>query len=311
MKKIIISCLVCLVAVVGLCFSSKSANAYITSINGVNYVSTIPVENLKGDIYVPGLGQFGTFQIGFPMYNDWYAPTVDEASTTFQITPLSSEGTPLLPVIFTKNYIYSPDGSAVSNTTAVNLGSFRPNLNFYGTEFILPIDEAYYSLLFWAHEYTGGIEVAFDYDLTINYAVYEKTLSGFTSTIREYTEEDWGVSQVDLFGGFLNQYNGSQVQAVYIYSYDINFYSFESIDLVFAMSGYVVREFDYLQYDLNDLTSHIDTSGESVSFSDWIVDAVSGFLDTDIIGSFSISDILMFILAIGLVIMIIKFFMGG
>lgn len=50
---------------------------------------------------------------------------------------------------------------------------------------------------------------------------------------------------------------------------------------------------------------------EDVSITDWLINSVGGLFDTPILGGISIGDILMFVLAIGLLFLFLRFFSGG
>lgn len=50
---------------------------------------------------------------------------------------------------------------------------------------------------------------------------------------------------------------------------------------------------------------------EDISIIDWLINSVGGLFDTPILGGVSIGDILMFVLAIGLLFLFLRFFAGG
>lgn len=50
---------------------------------------------------------------------------------------------------------------------------------------------------------------------------------------------------------------------------------------------------------------------EDVSITDWLINSVGSLFDTPILGGISIGDILMFVLAIGLLFLFLRFFAGG
>lgn len=95
---------------------------------------------------------------------------------------------------------------------------------------------------------------------------------------------------------FLNQ--GDYVSYTYLYDFELEF-----IHTTMLYETYLYNRY---RLDGNSLAQ----IGE-VSITDWLINSVGGLFDTPILGGVSIGDILMFILAIGLLFLFLRFFAGG
>lgn len=93
-------------------------------------------------------------------------------------------------------------------------------------------------------------------------------------------------------------WNGYYVEPCYIY--DI------PLELVHTTMLYETYLYNRYRIDGNSLSQI-----EDISITDWLINSVGGLFDTPILGGVSIGDILMFVLAIGLLFLFLRFFAGG
>ena len=95
---------------------------------------------------------------------------------------------------------------------------------------------------------------------------------------------------------FINQ--GDFVSYTYLYDFELEF--------VHTTMLYETYLYNRYRLDGNSLSQI-----EDISITDWLINSVGGLFDTPILGGISIGDILMFVLAIGLLFLFLRFFAGG
>lgn len=97
------------------------------------------------------------------------------------------------------------------------------------------------------------------------------------------------------------------------YGFYINDLVIKCKDLYYYLSQSLLFDTEYYHYD-NDMFTRLGNfnfNTEDVDISDFLVDSVGGFMDFEIVPGFSFGVLLSFILTLGLLVWIIKVFMGG
>lgn len=331
MKKRVITCLCCFIVALTCFIGIKSANAQTSTSNELplgydEYTSILDlfVREEKYLSYTDGTSTFDTKWYDYPKNINFYSSslglfspnransgTAGTQSYLYYDYDVSSSGSTL--------YTYY-DTSYNLNLVDIDLPNSYIILTIYGEEMILPNTS---SLEYWSIGPSNSLDVG-TYTISLN---YEITYPDFEIVSYSVGGLDGVVSIGDIIrSSWLNDandhlgYNGnSNLGYIYLSKLEIVI-DCNQLQNVFSGSSLSLRVTD-VQTQTNSQMNFVNfneyyfgkppAQDFDVDFTSWISNAVTGFLDTDIIGFFSIADILMVILAIGLTIMIIKFFMGG
>ena len=331
MKKRIITVCCCLIVALTCFIGIKTANAQTsTSINPSGYDEYTSILDLyvKEETYYSYTDD--TAPTGNLSYYDYPKNINFYSSSLGLLGPTrATSGSSSSRVFVYDSYDISSSGSTLYthyilnynlNLADLDINNSYIKLTIYGEEMILPNSS---SLEYWSIGPSNSLDVgiytiSLNYDITYpDFEIVSYSVGGLDGVVSvgDIIRSSWLSDANNHLG-----YNGnSNLGYIYLSKLEIvvdcdqlqNVVSGTSLSLRFTdvqtQTNAQMSVVNFNEYYFGKAPAQeID-----VDFTSWISNAVTGFLDTDILGTFSISDILLVILAIGLTIMIIKFFMGG